>query len=80
MTLLYFSKKINFMNTSILEITAESYCIKLNKSSNSLALVRKLINFLEAENLDRAFESQDTDITSRYHDNYEGDFDRLDEK
>jgi hypothetical protein len=80
MALLYFSKKINFMNTSILEITAESYCIKLNKSSNSLALVRKLINFLEAENSSKIFENQDTDIISRYHDNYEGDFDRLDDK
>ena len=68
------------MNTSILEITAESYCIKLSKSSNSLALVRKLINFLEAENSSKIFENQDTDIISRYHDNYEGDFDRLDEK
>ncbi|MBY0543633.1 MAG: hypothetical protein K2P75_09530 [Sphingobacteriaceae bacterium] len=68
------------MNTSILEITAESYCIKLSKSSNSLALVRKLINFLEAENSSKIFENQDTDIISRYHDNYEGDFDRLDDK
>lgn len=68
------------MNTSILEITAESYCIKLSKSSNSLALVRKLINFLETENRSKLFDTQETDIISRYHDNYEGDFDRLDDK
>ena len=68
------------MNVSILEITADNYCIKLNKSTNSLALVRKLINFLEAESLHKVFDTQDNDIISRYHDNYEGNFDKLDDK
>lgn len=68
------------MNTSILEITADNYCLKLNKSTNSLALVRKLINFLETENLEKVSYAQETDIISRYHDNYEGNFDRLDDK
>ena len=68
------------MNTSILEITANNYYIKLNKTDVNLVLLRKLLDFLKTENLNKDFETNESDIISRYHDNYEGEFDRLDDK
>ena len=68
------------MNNSTLEITANNYCIKLNKTDVNLALLRKLLDFLKTENLNKDVETNESDIISRYHDNYEGEFDRLDDK
>ena len=68
------------MNNSILEITANNYCIKLNKTDGNLVLLRKLLDFLKTENLNKDVETNESDIISRYHDNYEGEFDRLDDK
>ena len=68
------------MNNSILEITANNYCIKLNKTDVNLVLLRKLLDFLKTENLNKDVETNESDIISRYHDNYEGEFDRLDDK
>ena len=68
------------MNNSILEITANNYYIKLNKTDVNLVLLRKLLDFLKTENLNKDFETNESDIISRYHDNYEGEFDRLDDK
>lgn len=68
------------MNNSILEITANNYCIKLNKTDGNLVLLRKLLGYIKTENLNKDFENHESDIISRYHDYYEGDFDRLDEK
>ena len=68
------------MNNSILEITANNYCIKLNKTDGNLVLLRKLLDFLKTEDLNKDVETNESDIISRYHDNYEGEFDRLDDK
>ncbi|MHA4894906.1 hypothetical protein ACXZ1K_09150 [Pedobacter sp. PWIIR3] len=71
------------MNTSSLEITENEYCIKLNKDSFDLTLIRQLIKRIQSEQLFFSKRSQymDEDLISRASD-YESDenFDRLSEK
>ena len=71
------------MNTSSLEITENEYCIKLNKDSFDLTLIRQLIKRIQSEQLFFSKRNQymDEDLISRASD-YESDenFDRLSEK
>lgn len=70
------------MNSSSLEITDNQYCIKLNKDTFDLSLVRQLIKRIQAEELffSRRNADQDEDIISRTSSEYEENFDRLDDK
>lgn len=69
------------MTHSSLEITEQQYCIKLNKDTFDLSLVRQLIKRIQAEELFFSKTAlQDTDIISRGHENYEDNFDRLEDK
>ena len=70
------------MNSSSLEITDNQYCIKLNKDTFDLSLVRQLIKRIQAEELffSRRNADQDEDITSRTSSEYDENFDRLDDK
>jgi hypothetical protein len=68
------------MNSSSLEITENQYCIKLSKDTFDLSLVRQLIKRIQAEELFFTRKATlDEDIMSR-NDDYEENFDRLDEK
>ena len=71
------------MNTSSLEITENEYCIKLNKDSFDLTLIRQLIKRIQSEQLFFSKKDQyiEEDLISRTSD-YEIDenFDRLSEK
>jgi hypothetical protein len=70
------------MNTSSLEITENQYCIKLNKDSFDLSLVRQLIKRIQAEEMffSRKKADQEDDIISRTSSEYEENFDHLDDK
>lgn len=69
------------MKNSILEITDTEYCIKLNKDTFNLSLVRQLIKRIQAEELffSRKADHED-DIISRNSAEYDENFDRLDDK
>ncbi|TCC94766.1 hypothetical protein FBD94_08745 [Pedobacter hiemivivus] len=71
------------MNSSILEITENEYCIKLNKEAFDLTLIRQLITRIQSEQLffSRAKNEMEDDIISRgsYYEENEN-FDRLSEK
>jgi len=71
------------MNISSLEITDKEYCIKLNKESFDLTLIRQLIKRIQSEQLFFTKQNQDLDgdLISRTSD-YSADenFDRLSEK
>ena len=71
------------MNHSSLEITENEYCIKLNKDTFDLTLIRQLITRIRSEQLffSRKKDDMEDDIISRGTD-YERDenFDRLSEK
>lgn len=70
------------MNSSSLEITENQYCIKLNKDTFDLSLVRQLIKRIQAEELffSRKNRDQEDDIISRTSSAYEDNFDHLDDK
>ncbi|RZK53568.1 MAG: hypothetical protein EOO87_12580 [Pedobacter sp.] len=70
------------MNSSSLEITENQYCIKLNKDTFDLTLVRQLIKRIQAEELFFSKKQNDfeEDILSRTSAEYEENFDRLDDK
>jgi len=71
------------MNSSILEITENEYCIKLNKETFDLTLIRQLITRIQSEQLffSRTKNEMEDDIISRgsYYEENEN-FDRLSEK
>jgi len=71
------------MNHSSLEITENEYCIKLNKDTFDLTLIRQLITRIQSGQLffSRKKDHMEDDIISRSTD-YERDenFDRLSEK
>jgi hypothetical protein len=73
---------MNVMNTSSLEITENEYCIKLNKETFDLSLVRQLIKRIQAEELffSRKPVDNDDDMMSRSSSEYEENFDHLDDK
>ncbi|MNK11406.1 hypothetical protein D3C87_294470 [compost metagenome] len=71
------------MNSSILEITDNEYCIKLNKETFDLTLIRQLITRIQSEQLffSKSKNDMEDDIISRgsyYEEN--DNFDRLSEK
>ena len=72
------------MNHSSLEITENEYCIKLNKETFDLTLIRQLITRIQSEQLffSKKKDDLDDDIISRTSEYYERDenFDRLCEK
>ena len=71
------------MNTSSLEITENEYCIKLNKESFDLTLIRQLITRIQSEQkfFSKKREYMDDDIISRSSDYDQNEnFDRLSEK
>ncbi|WEK20777.1 MAG: hypothetical protein P0Y49_06460 [Candidatus Pedobacter colombiensis] len=69
------------MNSSSLEITEKEYCIKLNKESFDLTLIRQLITRIQSEQLFFSKNDMEDDIISRgvYSEENEN-FDRLSEK
>lgn len=71
------------MNSSILEITENEYCIKLSKESFDLTLIRQLITRIQTEQkfFSRKKDDMEDDIISRtsYSERNEN-FDRLSEK
>ncbi|MEJ2882010.1 hypothetical protein [Pedobacter sp. GR22-6] len=71
------------MNTSSLEITENEYCIKLNKESFDLTLIRQLITRIQSEQkfFSRKKDYMEDDIISRSSDfDHNENFDRLSEK
>jgi hypothetical protein len=71
------------MNISSLEITDNEYCIKLNKDSFDLTLIRQLIKRIQSEQLffSKINDYMDDDIISRSSDYVvDENFDRLSEK
>jgi hypothetical protein len=71
------------MNTSSLEITDNQYCIKLNKDTFDLSLIRQLIKRIQAEELffNCKADNLDEDIRSRTSNSqFDENFDRLDDK
>ena len=71
------------MNTSSLEITEHEYCIKLNKESFDLTLIRQLITRIQSEQkfFSRRKDDMEDDIISRSSDfDLNENFDRLSEK
>lgn len=69
-------------SSSSLEITENQYCIKLNKDTFDLSLVRQLIKRIQAEELffSRKNREQEDDIMSRTSSTFEENFDHLDDK
>lgn len=74
--------KSTFMSKSILEITANEYCIKLNKESFNISLVKQLITKIQTEEmiLNKDDNGLEEDIISKNANYYYANFDRLDEK
>ena len=74
--------KFTYMTKSILEITANDYCIKLNKESFNISLVKQLIAKIQAEEmmLNKGENDLEEDIISRNANYHFANFDRLDEK
>lgn len=70
------------MNTSILEITENEYCIKLNKNVFELSLVQQLIKRIQAESyfFKSPFQEEDDIISRRNQKEESRGFDRLDDK
>ncbi|MES2418609.1 MAG: hypothetical protein V4541_10520 [Bacteroidota bacterium] len=70
------------MSSSSLEITENEYCIKLNRDTFDLSLVRQLIKRIQAEALffSSKNENLDDDIISRNQADFDGNFDYLDDK
>lgn len=71
------------MNTSSLEITENEYCIKLNKESFDLTLIRQLITRIQSEQkfFSKRRNDFEDDIISRSSDfEHNENFDRLSEK
>jgi len=72
------------MNNSCLEINEKEYCIKLNKDTFDLALVRQLITRIQSEQLffsKKKSYFEDDDIISRGQGlEYDENFDSLSEK
>ncbi|WP_276088660.1 hypothetical protein [Pedobacter sp. JY14-1] len=72
------------MNNSCLEINEKEYCIKLNKDTFDLALVRQLITRIQSEQLffsKKKSYFEDDDIISRTSGlAYDENFDSLSEK
>ena len=71
------------MNNSSLEITENEYCIKLNKDTFDLTLIRQLITRIQSEQLffSRKKDALEDDIISRGTDYVRDEnFDRLSEK
>jgi len=69
------------MNNSSLEITENEYCIKLNKETFDLSLIRQLITRIQSEQLFFSKKKEDNgdDILSR-NSEFEESFDRLCDK
>lgn len=69
------------MNNSSLEITENEYCIKLNKETFDLSLIRQLITRIQSEQLFFSKKKEDNgdDIISR-NSEFEESFDRLCDK
>ena len=69
------------MINSILEITANQYCIKLNKDAFNFSLIRQLIGRIQAEEmLCNKINDFEEDIISRNITDVNENFDHLDEK
>lgn len=69
------------MINSILEITENEYCIKLNKDAFNFSLIRQLIGRIQVEEMLYNNEnSLEEDIISRSITDVNENFDRLDEK
>lgn len=69
------------MINSILEITANQYCIKLNKDAFNFSLIRQLIGRIQAEEmLCKQHNGLEDDIISRNITDVNENFDHLDEK
>ncbi|TCD01077.1 hypothetical protein [Pedobacter psychroterrae] len=70
------------MNHSSLEITENEYCIKLNKDTFDLTLIRQLITRIQSEQLffSRKKDELEGDIISRADYDRDENFDRLSEK
>ncbi|MGY3052485.1 molybdate-binding protein [Pedobacter sp. UYEF25] len=69
------------METSYLEITDKEYCIKLNKDSFDLSLVRNLIKRIQAESFfsNKKQSSEDHSFKSNRREDVEG-YDYLEDK
>lgn len=69
------------MINSSLEITANQYCIKLNKETFNFSLIRQLIARIQAEEMDtHTYDDFEDDIVSRNISDVNENFDHLDEK
>ncbi len=70
------------MNNSILEITENEYCIKLDKSTFDLSLIRQLIKRIQAEQMffNRSNQDEDDIISRGTHAADHENFDRLSDK
>jgi len=68
------------MNSSSLEITEKEYCIKLNRDTFDLSLVRQLIKRIQAEELFFSRSGIEDDIVSRNKEREISPFDHLDDK
>ncbi len=69
------------MINSILEITENEYCIKLNKDAFNFSLIRQLISRIQVEEMFCNNESSlEEDIISKNISDINQNFDRLDEK
>ncbi|WP_354358506.1 hypothetical protein [Pedobacter sp. UYP30] len=69
------------METSYLEITDKEYCIKLNKETFDLSLVRNLIKRIQAESFffDKKLTFDDDSFKSNRREDVEG-YDYLEDK
>ena len=70
------------MKSTSLEITENEYCIKLNRETFDLSLIRQLIKRIQAEELffSRKAYEEEGDLLSRNSSEYEENFDHLDDK
>lgn len=70
------------MINSILEITANQYCIKLNKDAFNFSLIKQLIAKIHTEEMffNKGEQGLEDDIISRNITEMNENFDRLDEK
>ncbi|MCY1547176.1 hypothetical protein D9M68_832160 [compost metagenome] len=69
------------MNSSTLEITEKEYCIKLNRDTFDLSLVRQLIKRIQAEELFFSRKANfEEDMVSRDRERESCSFDHLDDK
>jgi len=72
------------MNNSCLEINEKEYCIKLNRDTFDLALVRQLITRIQSEQLffskKKSYLEEDDIISRTYGYEPDDNFDHLNEK